>query len=57
MVAEKKQARRARLAKSNGIKLDEAKNYQKAKRMVAKYHEKFATAARIICISHQTNRI
>lgn len=37
---QKKMSRRMRLAKEKGIPLDEAKNYQKAKRMVAKYHEK-----------------
>lgn len=37
---QKKMARRQRFTKENGIPLDEAKNYQKAKRMVAKYHEK-----------------
>lgn len=37
---QRKMARRQRLAKEKGIPLDEAKNYQKAKRMVAKYHDK-----------------
>ena len=37
---QKKMSRRMRLAKEKGIPLDEAKNYQKAKRMGAKYHEK-----------------
>lgn len=37
---QRKQARRLRLAKSSGIPLQDAKNYQKAKQMVAKYHEK-----------------
>lgn len=37
---QKKMSRRMRLAKEKGIKLDDAKNYQKAKCMVAKYHEK-----------------
>lgn len=37
---QKKMSRRMRLAKEKGIKLDDAKNYQKAKYMVAKYHEK-----------------
>lgn len=37
---QRKMSRRMRLAKEKGIPLDEAKNYQKAKRMVAKYHEK-----------------
>ena len=37
---QKKMSRRLRLAKEKGIPLDEAKNYQKAKQMVAKYHEK-----------------
>ena len=37
---QKKSARRRRLAKEKGISLDEAKNFQKAKTMVAKYHEK-----------------
>lgn len=37
---QRKMARRQRLAKAKGIKLDEAQNYQEAKRMVAKYHQK-----------------
>lgn len=37
---QRKASRRMRLAKEKGTPLDEAKNYQKAKRMVAKYHEK-----------------
>lgn len=37
---QKKMSRRMRLAKEKGIPLDEAKNYQKAKCMVAKCHEK-----------------
>ncbi len=37
---QRKMARRMRLAKEKGISLDEAKNYQKAKQMVAKYYEK-----------------
>lgn len=37
---QRKVSRRMRLAKEKGIPLDEAKNYQKAKRMTAKYHEK-----------------
>jgi len=37
---QRKVSRRMRLAKKNGTPLDEAKNYQKAKRMVAKYHDK-----------------
>lgn len=37
---QRKMSRRMRIAKEKGIPLDEAKNYQKAKRMVAKYHEK-----------------
>lgn len=37
---QRKMSRRMRLSKEKGIPLDEAKNYQKAKRMVAKYHEK-----------------
>ena len=37
---QRKSARRARLAKKNRIPLSEAKNYQRAKRMVAKYHAK-----------------
>lgn len=37
---QRKASRRMRLAKENGTPLDEASNYQKAKRMVAKYHEK-----------------
>ena len=37
---QRKASRRMRLAKEKGISLDNAKNYQKAKRMVAKYHEK-----------------
>ncbi len=37
---QKKMTRRMRLAKEKGISLEEAKNYQEAKRMVAKYHEK-----------------
>lgn len=37
---QRKMSRRMRLAKEKGIPLEEAKNYQKAKRMVAKYHEK-----------------
>ena len=37
---QKKMSRRMRLAKEKGIPLDESKNYQKAKQMVAKYHEK-----------------
>ena len=41
---QKKMARRLRLAKQKGIALEEAKNYQKAKRMVAKYHEKIRNA-------------
>ena len=36
----KKMSRRMRLAKENGMPLHEAKNYQKAKQMVTKYHEK-----------------
>lgn len=35
-----KASRRLRLAKEKGTPLEEAKNYQKSKRMVAKYHEK-----------------
>lgn len=35
-----KMARRGRLAKERGVLLAEAKNYQVAKRMVAKWHEK-----------------
>ena len=41
---QKKMARRLRLAKQKGIALEEAKNYQKAKRMVAKYHKKIRDA-------------
>ena len=37
---QRKMSRRMSLAKEKGINLDEAQNYQKAKRMVAKYHEK-----------------
>lgn len=37
---QRKASRRMRLAKEKGIPLDEAKNYQKSKQMVAKYHEK-----------------
>ena len=37
---QRKMSRRMRLAKEKGIPLDGAKNYQKAKQMVAKYHEK-----------------
>ena len=37
---QKKMSRRQRLAKENGMPLDQARNYQKAKQMVAKYHEK-----------------
>ena len=37
---QRKMSRRQRLAKAKGIELDDAKNYQKAKCMVAKYHEK-----------------
>ena len=37
---QKKMSRRMRLAKEKGTPLHEAKNYQKAKRMVAKHHEK-----------------
>lgn len=37
---QRKASRRMRLAKAKGISLDDAKNYQEAKRMVAKYHEK-----------------
>ena len=37
---QRKASRRMRLAKEKGTPLDEAKNYQEAKRMVAKYHEK-----------------
>lgn len=37
---QKKMSRRMRLAKEKGIKLSDAKNYQNAKCMVAKYHEK-----------------
>jgi|LFRM01.2.fsa_nt_gb putative transposase len=37
---QKKMSRRQQLAKGRGVPLNEAKNYQKAKRMVAKYHEK-----------------
>lgn len=37
---QRKAARRARLAKRNGVPLSEAKNYQRAKQMVAKYHAK-----------------
>ncbi len=37
---QKKMSRRMRLAKEKGVPLDEAKNYQEAKRMVAKFHEK-----------------
>lgn len=39
-VWQKRMARRQRLAKAQGIELDNAKNYQIAKRMVAKYYEK-----------------
>ncbi len=35
-------ARRRRLAKEKGIKLSDAKNYQKAKQKVAQYHQKIA---------------
>lgn len=37
---QRKQSRRARLAKQRGVNLSDAKNYQKAKRMVAKIHQK-----------------
>lgn len=37
---QKKMSRQMRLAKEKGIKLDDAKNYQKTKCMVAKYHGK-----------------
>ncbi|WP_028273173.1 RNA-guided endonuclease TnpB family protein [Atopococcus tabaci] len=37
---QRKASRRLRLAKEKGTPLEEAKNYQKSKRMVAKYHEK-----------------
>lgn len=37
---QRKAARRGRLAKKNGIPLAEARNYQRAKQMVAKYHAK-----------------
>lgn len=37
---QRKMSRRMRLAKEKGVPLDEAKNYQIAKRMVAKYYEK-----------------
>lgn len=37
---QRKMARRARLAKKRGVSLDDARNYQQAKRMVAKYHRK-----------------
>lgn len=39
---QRKFARRHRLAKSKGIEIDESKNVQKAKQMVAKYSEKIA---------------
>ena len=37
---QRKASRRMRLAKEKGIALEDAKSYQKAKKMVAKYHEK-----------------
>lgn len=37
---QRKMSRRGRLAKERGVSLDKAKNYQVAKRMVAKWHEK-----------------
>lgn len=37
---QRKMSRRMRLAKEKGIALEEATNYQKAKQMVYKYHEK-----------------
>lgn len=39
-VWQKKMSRRGRLAKARGVNLSDAKNYQNAKRMVAKYHAK-----------------
>ena len=43
---QRKYSRRMRLAKAKGIPLDEAKNYQEAKQMVAKYHEKIRNCRR-----------
>lgn len=43
---QRKASRRMRLAKAKGVLLDEAKNYQKAKRMVAKYHEKIRNSCK-----------
>lgn len=37
---QRKASRRMRLAKEKGVALEDAKGYQKAKQMVAKYHEK-----------------
>lgn len=43
---QKKASRRMRLAKAKSIKLDDARNYQEARRMVAKYHEKIRNCRR-----------
>ena len=51
---QKKMSRRMRLAKGKGISLDEAKNYQKAKQMVAKHHEKIRNSRKDYL--HKTTR-
>lgn len=43
---QRKASRRMRLAKEKGTPLDETKNYQEAKQMIAKYHEKIRNCRR-----------
>lgn len=53
---QRKMSRRGRLAKERGIPLDESKNYQAAKRMVAKWHEKIKSC-RMDYLHKQTTAI